>query len=149
MIRGYFSIEQGRRRPFLDAVFQFPTLNNQQLQVPLLVDTGADRTILSPTDALRLSRRFGTNLADLPQSAPSTGVGGQAPTKTIDAVLYINSYSASLTLTILEPIPGRLLPIPSLLGRDILSHFALFMEERTGKMLLLEPAEAESLTLPQ
>jgi hypothetical protein len=149
MIRGYFSIERGRRRPFVDAVFQFPSLNNQQLQVPLLVDTGADRTILSPTDALRFSRRFGINLDDLPQSAPSTGVGGQAATRTIEVVINIDSFSESLTLTILEPIPGRLLPIPSLLGRDILSHFALFMEERTGRVFLLEPAEAERLTLPQ
>ena len=52
-------------------------------------------------------------------------------------------------MTILEPIPGKLLPIPSLPGRDILSRFALYMEERTGRVLLLEPAEAESLTLPQ
>jgi predicted aspartyl protease len=148
MIRGYFSDERGRRRPFIDAVFQFPTLNNQGLQVPLLVDTGADRTILSPTDALRLSRRFGINLADLPQSAPSTGVGGQATTRTIEAVLTIDSFSASLTLTILEPMPGRLLPIPSLLGRDIISRFALFMEERTDRVLLLEPSEADALHFP-
>ena len=77
MIIGYFSIERGRLRPFIDAVFQFPTLNSQRLQVPLLVDTGADRTILSPSDALRLSRRSATNLSELPQSAPSIGVGGQ------------------------------------------------------------------------
>ena len=149
MIRGYFSDERGRRRPFVDAVFQFPILDNQRLQVPLLVDTGADRTILSPTDALRLSRRFDTNLAELQQSAPSTGVGGQATTRTIDAVLNIDSFSESLNLTILEPTPDRLLPIPSLLGRDILSHFALYMEQRTGKVILLEPAESDAVNLPQ
>lgn len=48
MIRGYFSIERGGRRPFVDAVFQFPTLINQRLQVPLLVDTGVDRTTIKP-----------------------------------------------------------------------------------------------------
>ena len=148
MIRGYFSDERGRRRPFVDAVFQFPILNDQLLQVPLLVDTGADRTILSPADAIRLSRSFGVNLADLPQGAASSGVGGQASTRTIQATLIMDSFSTSLTLTTLEPIPDRLLPIPSLLGRDILSHFALFMEERAGRVLLLEPHESQHLNLP-
>lgn len=148
MIRGYLSVERGRRRPFIDAVFQFRALNNHQLLVPLLVDTGADRTIISPTDAIRLSRRFGINLANLPQSAPSIGIGGQASTRTLEATLSIDSFSMVLTLTILEPIPDRLLPIPSLLGRDVLAHFALFMEERNGRVLLLEPLESEHLNLP-
>ena len=148
MIRGYFSIEHGRQRPFVDAVFQFPMLGLLSIQVPLLVDTGADRTILAPSDALRLARRFGLNFGDLPQSAPGTGVGGQASTPVIEAMLNIDSFSTALTLTILEPTPGRLLPIPSLLGRDILSHFALFMEQRTNRVLLLEPQEASALILP-
>ncbi|MSQ17669.1 MAG: hypothetical protein EXR54_08955 [Dehalococcoidia bacterium] len=119
------------------------------MQVPLLVDTGADRTILAPSDALRLARRFGLNLGDLPRSTPGTGVGGQVPTRVIEATLNIDSFSTSLTLTILEPISGRPLPpIPSLLGRDILSHFALFMEQRTNRVLLLDPQEADALSLP-
>jgi hypothetical protein len=116
--------------------------------VPLLVDTGADRTVLSPTDAIRLTRRFGVNLDDLPQGVPSTGVGGQAFTRAVRAVLNIESFSTPLTLTVLEPILSRLLSIPSLLGRDVLSHFALFMEERTSRVLLPEPHEANTLDLP-
>jgi hypothetical protein len=38
--------------------------------------------------------------------------------------------------------------IPSLLGRDILAHFGLFYEERTGRVLLLDPAEVDALGLP-
>lgn len=38
--------------------------------------------------------------------------------------------------------------IPSLLGRDVLARFALFFEERTGRVLLLEPSEADALELP-
>jgi hypothetical protein len=115
--------------------------------VLLLVDTGADRTVLSPIDAIRLTRRFGVNLDDIPQGVSSTGVGGPASTRIIRAVLNIESFSTPLTLTILEPIRNRILPIPSLLGRDILSHFALFMEERTSRMLLLEPHETDALYL--
>ena len=47
MIRGYFSTQGSRRRPFIDAILQFPILNDRSLDVKLLVDTGADRTILS------------------------------------------------------------------------------------------------------
>lgn len=55
-----------------------------------------------------------------------------------------------LTLTVLEP-PREDVPIstiPSLLGRDVLANFALFMEERTGRVLLLTPKEADAIALP-
>jgi len=146
MIRGYFSTTGARRRPFVDAVFQF-SIPNLNIEVPLLVDTGADRTILSPHDARRLEREVGINLTTLRRGTPSTGVGGQADTRTIEAVLTLATFSTPLTLTILEPLPGPLPPIPSLLGRDILSHYALFMEERTDRVLLLEPQEADALHL--
>jgi hypothetical protein len=38
--------------------------------------------------------------------------------------------------------------IPSLLGRDLLARFAVFLEERTNRVLLLDPQEADALTLP-
>jgi hypothetical protein len=148
MIRGYFLRRGGRRRPFVHATLQFPTLDNQSLEVRLLIDTGADRTLLSPADAIRLGIDSGLDFATLPQSAPSTGVGGQVNTRTIEAVLTLESFSMSLSLTILEPPPGPLPTIPSLLGRDILSRFALFMEERTNRLFLLEPEEADALQLP-
>lgn len=60
----------------------------------------------------------------------------------------MGSFSTPLTLTILEAPTGPLAPIPSLLGRDVIAHFALFMEERTRRVLLLEPAEVAALPLP-
>src|SRR5919202_16117 len=97
MIRGYLSSIASRQRPFVGALFQFPTLGNRQLTVELLIDTGSDRTVLAPLDAMRLG---------------------------IDV--------------------GRL---PSVLGRDVLSNFALFFEVRTQRVLLLEPAEAAQIHL--
>ena len=146
MIRGHFVTMRGRLIPFVDAVFHFPALN-QSLEVPLLVDTGADRTILSPFDTTRLVRRFSVDLATLPRGTPGTGVGGQVETRTIEAVLTLDTFSIPLLLTVVDPLPGPTPPIPSLLGRDILSHFALFMEERTRRVLLLEPHEADALPL--
>ena len=139
MIRGYFYRMDATSRPFSSARFQFPTLNNRLLGVELLVDTGADLTILSPQDA----QRVGIDITTLPVGSPGIGVGGQAPTRVVEAVLTIGNFSTLLNL----PIPVTPNPIPSLPGREILGHFALFMEERTQRVLLLEPHEADALQL--
>ena len=49
-----------------------------------------------------------------------------------------------MSITIIDAIPGPN-SMPSLLGRDILDDFALFMERRTQRVLLLDAGEAESL----
>jgi hypothetical protein len=139
MIRGYLSIGDVRR-PFVSALIQFPAIGNRLHYVDLLVDTGADRTLLSPVDA----RRMLIDITGLPLSEPGRGLGGGVRTRTIEAVLNLQHFSTSLNLR----IPETPLPIPSLLGRDIISHFALFMEERTSRVLLLEPHEADALGLP-
>ncbi|MBI4492708.1 MAG: retroviral-like aspartic protease family protein [Chloroflexi bacterium] len=110
----------------------------------LLVDTGADRTILAPLDALRFSRRLGVDLTTLPRGQASTGMGGHMETRVIDAVLTLESFSTPLAFTVLEAPPERL-PIPSLLGRDILSRFALYVEQAENLVLLLEPEEAATV----
>ena len=52
MIRGYYSTVGAVRRPFLFCSLEFPKHPNVGASgVELLVDTGADRTILSPIDA--------------------------------------------------------------------------------------------------
>ena len=53
-------------------------------------------------------------------------------------------------LKIFEPGPTMDFPdwMPSLLGRDIIHEFALFMENRTDQVLLLDANEASSLNLP-
>jgi len=55
MIRGHFLTTGARSRPFIDAVFDFPPPHAGTFQAPLLVDTGADRTIVAPLDARRLA----------------------------------------------------------------------------------------------
>ena len=146
MIRGYFGTIGARQRPFIDAVFHFAAISNRSFQARLLVDTGADRTILGTLDANRLRRQLGIDISSLSSGAPSRGVGGQTPTRIMEGVLSLDTFTRGLTLPILHA-PSALLPVPSLLGRDILSYFALFMEERTRRVLLLEPHEADALHL--
>ena len=148
MIRGYFSTEATRRRPFVDAVFHFPGID-EAFEVSALVDTGADRTILSPADALRLLLDLGVDYAALDEGHPSTGVGGRARTRVVDITFSIEEFSTPLQLIILEPpATGRIPPIPSLLGRDIISRFGLFVDQRTQQVLLLEEDEVDALNLP-
>lgn len=146
MIRGYFEVSGGRTRPFINATFRFPE-HGRAIEVSLLVDTGADRTILSPFDGGRLAH-IGIDTSALPQGAALAGVGGRTTTRVIEAVLVLAGFSRSLSLPILEP-PGEGLPrIPSLLGRDVLSAFGFFIDQRTGNVLLLSEEEVDALVLP-
>jgi hypothetical protein len=145
VISGYFATGARARRPFVNAVLDLPAVG-RRLSVPLLVDTGADRTVLAPLDA----RRWRVDLTALPAGAPSSGIGGRVTTRTVDAILTLQDFSTSLSLTILEwpPPPAPTPAIHSVLGRDVISRFALFVEERTSRVLLLEPAEADAFALP-
>ena len=79
----------------------------------------------------------------------SFGFFGQARPE----VRRLGAHTFARPLRILAPATaaGRaaLARIPSLLGRDILGRFALFLEERTDRVLLLTPEEADQLNLPR
>ena len=102
MIQGYFSTETGRRRPFIDAVFQFPT-PDASLEVPVLIDTGADRTILSPLDTIRLALELGIDFTTFEEGSPSTGIGGRTNTRVTNIVLRLSDFETPLEITVLEP----------------------------------------------
>lgn len=153
MIQGFFL----RRRPYVDAVFRFPSLNNQRLRTRLLIDTGSDRVTFTPSHArLReLAQAYGVDFYALPQGPAGYGPSGASPTRTIEAVLTLGIFPnsaviGSVEVRIVEPPSDReVRELPPLLGRDILSRFALFLEERTNRVFLLEPHEADALDFPQ
>ena len=152
MIRGFIL----GRRPYVDAIFRFPSLNNQRLTTRLLVDTGSDRITFTPSHArLReMAQVYGFNLYTLPQGPPGYGPSGASATRIIEAELALGVYPASVVVgsvevRIVEPSRDEeVRELPPILGRDILSRFALFLEERTNRVFLLEPHEADSLELP-
>ena len=84
------------------------------------------------------------------------GPSGARHTRVLQADLTLNdsltNYSVffpSLEIRIIEPpLNGEVQELHPVLGRDILSHFALFLEERTNRVILLEPEEVDSLNLP-
>ena len=150
MIRGYFpTTESESPPPLIDGLINIPEIGIVGLEIRFLIDTGADRSMIGDDDSRRLIQDHQADFTMLEEGIPSQGIGGIVPTREVQAILQLEDFSASLRIDILEPVPGQQPSVPSLLGRDVLSHFALLMEERTGRVLLLEPAEADSLQIPQ
>ena len=145
MKSGYFRHQGSTQRPYIDLTLEFPIANNRTLEISFLVDTGADRTMLSPFDGARLRGDLGIDILDLPFGAPIGGIGGQIETRMIDANMEIGGQSISTTLSLVEPPPGSFPTMPSLLGRDILYWLALFMERKTDRLLLLDESETERI----
>ena len=140
MIRGYFSGGANAQRPFISCAVAFPEHPIlESVSVEFLLDTGADVTILSPLDALDI----GLEVDGLELGPPSTGIGGSAPMRVVDAQLDVQGYSISLKLH----VPEVENPIPSLLGRAFISTFALFLQQRTKTLVLLDEEEVQSLGL--
>ncbi len=148
MIRGFFREEIGFSRPFIIAKLFFPNLNIEET-AEFLVDTGADVTMLSEKDALRI----GLNYKKLEKAKKdSGGIGGKAETYIIEVIIKIEPDFIRRTkiLTIRNKLPKDISKeetkklhqrIPSLLGRDIIGEFGLFMHERTKRILLLKDVE--------
>ena len=141
MIEGYFR----SGRPYIDMSVTMPNLGIVEIDISFAVDTGADRTLIGNRDALLLSASHGVDLARLPTGRRSLGIGGLTSTRQTRVSMTAGSLHIERDIPVIEPVPGRIVGLPSLLGLDILSHFALFIEDRTNRVLLLEPAEADSL----
>ncbi len=137
MLNGYFSDNGVRNAPYLACYLQFPDVPHIELSpIEFLVDTGADRTTLSRPTA----ENIGLDLAILPDGGTSSGVGGVSAARQVRTQLSVQGYSAIFWLRILESRH----PAPSILGRDFMSNFALFMEERTGRVLFLDQADIDT-----
>lgn len=147
MIAGRLSGTPGRRAPFVRGRVLIPSLRAGG-DVSFLIDTGSPSTILAPADAAKLA----LDLSQLPSSLEITGVGGSVAAVAVPTTLTMGTRSIEVDLRILVPqVPYQddvWSLMPSVLGRDILGQFALFLEERTSRVLLLEPDEADQLRLP-
>src|SRR5205823_6451407 len=100
------------RQPFVAVTLQFPALHNpnRSFGVHLLVDTGADLTLVSPSDAIRLQSSLGIVLASLRQGPQMTGIGGSPQSRLIEATLNLPGatspvpFSSNSPLHILEQL---------------------------------------------
>jgi predicted aspartyl protease len=119
MLRGRFGI--ATTAPYLEAYVTFPRLKRRGF-VSLLVDTGADGTVLMPADGMKLNVDYKV----LTNPTISQGVGGVAKSFSEQAVLAFSDnryvYSYLLDIQLLAPTRQNH-HLPSLLGRDILNQW--------------------------
>lgn len=140
MATGFFVAEGAFRRPYINVVVTFLDAGNQSIEIEFVVDTGADHTLLSPGDARRLHRELGLDIRTMPRGNPIGGVGGSAETRIVRATLVIGSYETTMPLHVVDMPPGPS-DMPSLIGRDIIYDFALYMEHSADRLHLLRTGE--------
>ena len=131
MIHGSFAGPPGRRRPQVVAHVAVE-LTGRGEEVTFIIDTGADRTLLSIADAEAL----GLDAEVLPVGR-SLGIGGATATALVPAILGLGSRHIRTTLRVLVGGGEGDRRIPSVLGGDILARFGLYVEERRDLVLLL------------
>ena len=141
MIIGYFAPVGVTRRPFIRCDVSIPAYPDiAPTSIEFVVDTGADMTVLSPDDAESL----GLRVAALDIGQTSGGVGSTFSTRVVQSHITVQGFSTPHLLH----IPEVRHPMPSLLGRDFMRDFALFMEERTGRVFLLDRDDLDSFGIP-
>ena len=140
MTTGYFVAEGAYRRPYVEVEVTFLEASSRTLKFAFVVDTGADHTLLSPGDARRLYRELGLDIRTMPRGNPIGGIGGYAETRLVRSTLVIGSYETTMPLHAGDLPPGPS-DMPSLIGRDIIYDFALFMEHSADRLHLLRTGE--------
>lgn len=141
MTAGYFRAEAGLyRRPYIDVLVTSPDADDHSFELSFVIDTGADVTLISPIDGQRLCRRLGVDLQSLPRGGLVGGIGGAVQTKVVRTTLVIGSYRTTIDVPIIDSPPSPY-DMPSLMGRDIIYDFALFMEHSADRLHLLRTAE--------
>jgi hypothetical protein len=124
MLTGRFGSTSGA--PYVEARVSFPRLRLRGL-VSFLVDTGADGTVLMPTD----SKALGIDFRSLREPTTSEGIGGVAQGFNEMIVLSFSDrryvYSYLLQIEISAPTTHNY-RFPSLLGRDILEQWRMVMD---------------------
>ena len=141
MIIGYFRLVGATLRPFVRCDIAFPDYPDvPPAPIEFVVDTGSDTTALSPDDAASLGLQFAT----LRVGQRSEGAGSEFPTRIVEPLITVQDFSTLHPLSIPEVTP----PMPSLLGRDFMCGFALFMEERTERVFLVTPEDLDNFGIP-
>jgi hypothetical protein len=138
VLRGRFGDTTGR--PYIEGRVYFPRFAVHG-DVSFLVDTGADASLLSPTDVYQMRLDLGA----IARTSEAQGVGGIVRSLVEPAVVVFSApaeaiWAYRLDLEILPPEPGDTgavlrerdpelsLKLPSLLGRDVLDRWRMLYD---------------------
>ena len=148
MIEGYFLADERNcyRYPYINVRLASTPEDRNSIEVPFVIDTGADRSLISPSDGQRLCRQLCIDMQSLQKGKSIGGIGGYVPTRLVQMTLFIGSYWTTMPLPIVDQLPGPY-DMPSLIGRDIIYDFALFMDHSADRLFLLRDAEELSSLL--
>jgi predicted aspartyl protease len=144
MLIGRFGNTSGR--PFVAAHVNIPS---QRVfgEVSLLVDTGADSTVLMPVDADRLGVQYGR----LTNTTTSTGMGGESEDFLEQAQLVFRDDADVLHIYDIALVIAKrrsdILILPSLLGRDVISRWRLLVD-KSANLLTAEIVSSDDQMHP-
>ena len=123
------------KRPFLEGFLGIPRLRVSG-RLSFMVDTGADTSLLAPTDALMIGIDF---RRCTPKPGRVVGIGGATKAYVEDATLVfvddqgVTTYGYVVPLTIL-PYRGDTRNLVSVIGRDILNRWRMDYQPSAGTL---------------
>jgi hypothetical protein len=134
VIRGF--VDEGR--PFITGTLSIPRLNFVS-QIPFLVDTGSDTSIVHPRDAMKLGILHDLHFAGSDLGL-SSGIGGNVAEYDEPCELLLEHEDGAserllVSMGFAAPTVANF-GFPSLMGRDILRYYRLTFEELRGLVTL-------------
>jgi hypothetical protein len=132
-----------RGRPMVFALLSLPRLRLLR-RISVLIDTGADSSVIHPADGRLLGIRYIRDFASSPEHQ-TIGVGGEAREFIEPCVVFLEHGDG-----VLDEIPiaiGVAVPtqrnenLPSLLGEDILRFYRFTYQPNIGLVSLQRPEE--------
>ncbi len=128
----------------------FPAPIDHLIEVPFLVDTGAQWTTLQSWDILKVPpAKWQGRLA--PSPLPLRGLGGTVRPAVASAILAFAHVGGGFTFFALDAVALLLAPLseagPSIMGMDVLSHGALLVDVGRGRVEF-DVAVGQTLRVP-
>ena len=102
-----------------------------------LIDSGADRTVFRTS----LARRLRLNVVSSPASLTLAGIGGNSAFESVEASLELTADDRRVArvrgeyAAFIDAAAANM----SILGRDVLDNFDLFLSRRRNEVMLLAP----------
>jgi predicted aspartyl protease len=141
MCCGYYD---GNDRPFIDGVVFLPDNSRLKtkplLPISFLIDTGADRTLIVPSDYEQRNVKY-SDFKNFELSYPG-GFGGRFEARLVKCtlILIVDGVEKQATVRAEIACPGPAFeeppPPPSVLGRDVLDLFRLTIHRSTAHVHL-------------
>jgi hypothetical protein len=146
VIRGFFDDRSGSPLAGAWVGLVLPERSAGFVPVRFVIDTGAAASAVHPADARRSLQFTGADFEALPRIAREVhalvGITGASTYYVVPAHYILGrddgtAFVIDGEIRIAQPVPGNQ-DIPSVLGWDILRHFRILLDQRTGEVLLDE-----------